>query len=317
MLSVLLNLMCTGSHDKPSLSAHPSPVVVLGQRVELQCDSHSESDFFKLYKELGDPIPEVHERPFRDKTLLGPVTRAHGGTYRCYNYNHQYSNELSSHSDPLKIIISGIYKKPFLLVPYSNLVKSGEKVTLECHSEIMFDIFILTSHRKRIIKESCQHSAESHLGGSRAKFSMGPVTRDHAGSYTCYGSYNQTPYEWSESSDPVDIKITGLYKKPSLSAFMGPVLMSGENVTLVCSSDHPFDMFHLSGDGVPRGHGLPAVQSHNGTFQATFPLCPVTQAGNYRCYGSFRNSSHAWSSPSDPLCLSVTGKTASYISHVL
>ncbi|MEJ1283918.1 natural cytotoxicity triggering receptor 1 [Cricetulus griseus] len=216
MLSVLLNLMCTGfflvlrmlaqagSHDKPSLSAHPSPVVVLGQRVELQCDSHSESDFFKLYKELGDPIPEVHERPFGDKTLLGPVTRAHGGTYRCYNYNHQYSNELSSHSDPLKIIISG------------------------------------------------------------------------------------------------------LYKKPSLSAFMGPVLMSGENVTLVCSSDHPFDMFHLSGDGVPRGHGLPAVQSHNGTFQATFPLCPVTQAGNYRCYGSFRNSSHAWSSPSDPLCLSVT-----------
>lgn len=112
-------------------------------------------------------------------------------------------------------LFPGIYKKPFLLVPYSNLVKSGEKVTLECHSEIMFDIFILTSHRKRIIKESCQHSAESHLGGSRAKFSMGPVTRDHAGSYTCYGSYNQTPYEWSESSDPVDIKITGKMVLPA------------------------------------------------------------------------------------------------------
>uniref|UniRef100_A0A8C8UP33 Immunoglobulin domain-containing protein n=1 Tax=Peromyscus maniculatus bairdii TaxID=230844 RepID=A0A8C8UP33_PERMB len=210
----------------------------------------------------------------------------------------------------------GIYRKPFLLALPTSLVKAGEKVTLECHSEIMFETFILTSHRKKIIKTSFKLSAESHLGGSHGNFSIGPVTPDHAGTYTCYGSYNRTPYEWSKSSDPVDIKITGLYKKPSLSALIDPVVMSGENMTLSCVSDIHFDMFHLTREGVTLGQGLPAVQSHNGTFQSNFLLGLVVQGRTYRCYGSFKNSSHAWSSPSDPMCLPVTGKKFSYISQI-
>ena len=103
----------------------------------------------------------------------------------------------------------GIYRKPFLLVLTTPLVKLGEKATLKCNSEITFDIFILTSHRMGVIKDSFQLSAESHRGMSYANFPIGPVTPDHAETYTCYGSYKQTAYEWSESSDPVDIKITG------------------------------------------------------------------------------------------------------------
>ncbi|XP_076428694.1 killer cell immunoglobulin-like receptor 3DL1 [Peromyscus maniculatus bairdii] len=317
-----------GIHDKPSLSAWPSHVVTLGQYVDLRCDYHKESSMFKLYKELGPPMPQFHDRKFFKTLLLGPVTPEFGGTYRCYNYNHQYPNKLSSHSDPLEIIISGIYRKPFLLALQTSLVKAGEKMTLECHSEIMFETFILTSHRKKIIKASFELSAESHLGGSQANFSIGPVTPDHAGTYTCYGSYNHTPYEWSESSDPVDIKITGLYKKPSLSALLGPVVMTGENVTLSCISDHQFDVFHLSIEGVPQGHGLPAMQSHNRTFQANFLLGPVIQTGKYRCYGSFSNSFHVWSSPSDPwyfpakgnctLCTELDSKTYNHRNlHIL
>uniref|UniRef100_A0A8C8W5P2 Ig-like domain-containing protein n=1 Tax=Peromyscus maniculatus bairdii TaxID=230844 RepID=A0A8C8W5P2_PERMB len=195
---------------------------------------------------------------------------------------------------------------PFLLALPTPLVNLGEKVTLECRSEIMFDTFILTSHKTGTIKGSFKLSAEHCHGGSQANFSIGPVTSDDAGTYTCYGSFNHSPYEWSESSDPIDIKITGLYKKPSLSALLGPVLISGENVTLSCISDHQFDMFHLSIEGVPLGQGLPAMQSHNGTFKAKFLLGPVIQTGNYRCYGSFSNSSHVWSSPSDPWYFSVT-----------
>ncbi|XP_038173593.2 killer cell immunoglobulin-like receptor 3DL1 [Arvicola amphibius] len=309
---ILRMLAQAGSHDKPSLSAWPSPVVPNGQHVEFRCDSNKYTTF-KLYKEYGDPIPQIHERIFQKSLLLGPVTRAYAGTYRCYDYNCQCPSELSSHSDPLKIIISGIYRKPFLLVLSTPLVKSGEKITLECHSEIMFDTFILTSHRKQIINGSFQLPAKSHHGRFHANFSIGPVTPDHAGVYTCYGSYNQTPYEWSEFSDPVDIKITGLYKKPSLSAIRGPVVMSGENMTLSCTSDYQFDMFHLSREGVPQGHGLPAEQSHRGTFKANFLLVTMIQSGTYRCYGFFRNSSHVWSSPSDPLYISVTGNCTSCI----
>ncbi|XP_076428337.1 killer cell immunoglobulin-like receptor 3DL1 [Peromyscus maniculatus bairdii] len=199
-----------------------------------------------------------------------------------------------------------IYKKPFLLALQPPLVNLGEKVTLECRSEIMFETFTLTSHKNGTIKDSFELSAEHFYGGSQVNFSIGPVTPDDAGTYTCYGSFNHSPYEWSESSDPIDIKITGLYKKPSLSALIEPVVMSGENMTLTCFSDLQFDMFHLSREGVPKEHGLPSVKSHNGTFQANFHLGPVVQAGNYRCYGSFRNSSHLWSTPSDRLYILVT-----------
>uniref|UniRef100_A0A8C8UIA2 Ig-like domain-containing protein n=1 Tax=Peromyscus maniculatus bairdii TaxID=230844 RepID=A0A8C8UIA2_PERMB len=210
-----------------------------------------------------------------------------------------------------------LYRKPFLLALQPSLVNLGEKVTLECRSEIMFDTFILTSHKNGTIKDSFELSAGHYHGGSQANFSIGPVTPDDAGTYTCYGSFNHSPYEWSESSGPIDIKITGLYKKPSLSALMEPVVMSGENMTLTCFSDLQFDMFHLSMEGVPKDHGLPSVKSHNGTFQDSFHLGSVVQAGNYRCYGSFRNSSHLWSTPSDPLYILVTGKRTSYIPHIL
>ncbi|XP_037058062.1 killer cell immunoglobulin-like receptor 3DL1 [Peromyscus leucopus] len=318
MLSVLLNLICTGlflvlrtlaqagSHDKPSLSAWPSHIVPLGQRVELRCDSHSVYYTFKLYKELGNPIPHIHGRPFQRKFVFEPVTTEHAGTYRCYGFNDHYPIKISANSDPVKIIISGVYRKPFLLALQPPLVNLQEKVTLECYSEIMFETFILTSHKNGTIKDSFELSAEHYHWGSQANFSIGPVTPDDAGTYTCYGSYNHTPYEWSESGDPIDIKITGLYKKPFLSALMGPVVMSGENMTLSCVSELQFDMFHLSREGVPKEHGLPSVKSHNETFQANFHLGPVVQAGYYRCYGSFRNSSHLWSSPSDPLYLPVT-----------
>ncbi|XP_052616325.1 killer cell immunoglobulin-like receptor 3DL1 [Peromyscus californicus insignis] len=295
-----------GYHDKPSLSARPSHIVPLGQRVELQCDSNRSYYAFMLYKEHGNPIPQIQGRPFKKKFVLDPVTSAHAGTYRCQGFNYHYLFKNSANSDPVKIIISGIYKKPFLLALQTPLVDLGEKVTLECRSEIMFETFILTSHKNGTIKDSFELSAEHHLGGSQANFSTGPVTPDHAGTYKCYGSYNRSPYEWSDSSDPIDIKITGLYKKPSLSALMGPVVMSRKNVTLSCVSDLQFDMFHLSTEGVPKGHGLPSVKSHNGTFQANFHLGPVVQAGNYRCYGSFRKSSHVWSTPSDPLYILVT-----------
>uniref|UniRef100_A0A8C8W6W0 Ig-like domain-containing protein n=1 Tax=Peromyscus maniculatus bairdii TaxID=230844 RepID=A0A8C8W6W0_PERMB len=139
-------------------------------------------------------------------------------------------------------LLLGIYKKPFLLALQPPLVNLGEKVTLECRSEIMFETFTLTSHKNGTIKDSFELSAEHFYGGSQVNFSIGPVTPDDAGTYTCYGSFNHSPYEWSESSDPIDIKITGLYKKPSLSALIEPVVMSGENMTLTCFSDLQFDM---------------------------------------------------------------------------
>ncbi|KAF5916983.1 hypothetical protein HPG69_013905, partial [Diceros bicornis minor] len=67
-----------------------------------------------------------------------------------------------------------------------------------------------------------------------------------------------------------------IHKKP-LSAQVGPMVMSGENLALFCESDSLFDKDHLSREGEAEEHWLTGRQSHNGAFQAVYPLGSVTQ----------------------------------------
>ncbi|XP_033085024.1 LOW QUALITY PROTEIN: killer cell immunoglobulin-like receptor 2DL3 [Trachypithecus francoisi] len=199
----------------------------------------------------------------------------------------------------------GVHRKPSLLALPSPLVKSEETVILQCWSDIKFEHFLL--HQVGKFEEPLHLIGDLHDGGSKANVSISPVTPALAGTYQCYGSFTHSPYEWSAPSDPLDIVITGLYGKPSLSAQPGPTVRAGENVTLSCSSQSSFDMYHLSREGEARELRLPAVPSVHRTFQADFPLGPATHGGTYRCFGSFRAPPFEWSDPSDPLPVSVTG----------
>ena len=82
------------------------------------------------------------------------------------------------------------------------------------------------------------------------------------------------------------------------------MLRSGENVTLVCSSESAFDQLHLLRERGNLGRG------RRGALQAEFPLGPGTSAhsGVCGCHGSFTRSPYSWSDSSEPLFLSVTGE---------
>uniref|UniRef100_A0A4W2I8E0 Putative killer cell immunoglobulin-like receptor like protein KIR3DP1 n=1 Tax=Bos indicus x Bos taurus TaxID=30522 RepID=A0A4W2I8E0_BOBOX len=215
--------------------------------------------------------------------------------------------------DSLKLtssLLLGVFTKPSISAHPSPLVGAGENVTLRCHSPLL-DKFIL--HQENSTGHFQRRGEMLTRGHAPADFVIGPMTLASAGTYRCYGSLRHSPYEWSAPSDPVDIVITGLSKKPSLSAQGGPVVRSGENVTLVCSSESAFDQFHLLRDGENLECPLAGGQSPHGALQAEFPLGPGTPAhsGVYRCYGSFTHSPYSWSDSSDPLFLSVTGSTTS------
>ncbi|XP_031516127.1 killer cell immunoglobulin-like receptor 2DS4 [Papio anubis] len=198
----------------------------------------------------------------------------------------------------------GVHRKPSLLALPGPLVKSGETVILQCWSDIMFEHFLL--HREGISEDPLCLVGELHDGGSKANISTSPMTPALAGTYQYYGSFTHSPYEWSALSDPLGIVITGRYGKPSLSVQPGPTVHAGENLTLSCSSQSSFDMYHLPREGEAHELRLPAVPRVHGTFQADFPLGPATHGGMYRCSGSFRDSPYEWSDPSDPLPISVT-----------
>ncbi|XP_072872036.1 killer cell immunoglobulin-like receptor 3DS1 isoform X1 [Chlorocebus sabaeus] len=302
----------TGDQDKPFLSAQPSAVVPQGGHVTLRC--HYRRGFnnftnFTLYKDDRSHVPIFHSRIFQKSFLMGPVTPAHAGTYRCRGSHPHSPTEWSALSDPLAIRVTGVHRKPSLLALPGPLVKSGETVILQCSSDTVFGHFFLQS--EVTFEEPLHLVGELRGGGSQANYSIRPTMSALPGTYRCYGSVTHSPYVLSAPSDPLDIMITGLYDKPSLSAQPGPTVQAGENVTLSCSSQNSFDVYHLSREGEARELRLPAVPSVNRTFQADFPLGPSTHGGTYRCFGSFHIAPYEWSDPSDPLSVSVTGNPSS------
>ncbi|XP_060254181.1 putative killer cell immunoglobulin-like receptor like protein KIR3DP1 [Ovis aries] len=298
-----------GEYDKPSLSAWPSTMVSLGQTVTLQCHFDSPFKRFRLFKTDGTSLTELHGKHFNTLTL-GPVTREHAGSYICSGFSRSLP-VFYTRSDPLQIVVTGVFTKPSISAHPSPLMRVGENVTLRCQSLLWFDKFIL--HQENSTGNFQRHGQTLTGGLATADFSIGPMTLVSAGTYRCYGSLSHSPYVWSAPSDPVDIIITGLSKKPFLSAQGSPVVRSGENVTLVCSSESAFDQFHLLRDGENLGCPVAGGWSPHGALEAEFPLGPVTpdHSGVYRCYGSFTHSPYSWSESSDPLFLSVTESTTS------
>ncbi|XP_008584300.1 PREDICTED: natural cytotoxicity triggering receptor 1 [Galeopterus variegatus] len=134
---------------------------------------------------------------------------------------------------------------------------------------------------------------------NKVKFLIPSMTSRTAGQYSCLYRSGEL---WSKLSDPLDLVVTGMYDTPTLSVHPRPEVISGENVTFYCRLETATSKFFLLKEGRPS-----RTQHRHGNIQAEFPMGPVTTAhrGTYRCFGSYNN--HAWSFPSEPLKLLVTG----------
>ncbi|XP_045019169.1 putative killer cell immunoglobulin-like receptor-like protein KIR3DX1 [Bubalus bubalis] len=202
MCPTLLSLLSLGEYEKLSLSAWPSPVVPLGQTVTLWCHSRSPLKRFTLFKTDERRHLPVLQGRYVNNFTLGPVTREHAGFYMC---SRAY---WSAPSDPLQIVVSGVFTKPSISAHPGPLMQRGENVALRCHSLVVFDKFILHQESSTGHFQIC---GEMFTGGhATADFVIGPMTLATVGSYRCYGSLSSSPYEWSAPSDPVDIVITEL-----------------------------------------------------------------------------------------------------------
>ncbi|XP_045435647.1 leukocyte immunoglobulin-like receptor subfamily B member 4 isoform X5 [Pipistrellus kuhlii] len=128
---------------------------------------------------------------------------------------------------------------------------------------------------------------------------------DRTGLYCCF---YQSGEHKSQLSDPLRLVMTGSYDKPSLSNMNAKVVASGHDVKLQCFSRIKFDKFILTKEEAPQFTRTQSSTAQDNGQQTTFHLDHVTstQAGTYRCYGSFNTDPDVWSHPSDPLQLEVT-----------
>ncbi|XP_059523330.1 leukocyte immunoglobulin-like receptor subfamily A member 6 [Myotis daubentonii] len=311
-LSDPLELAVTGAFNKPSLSALPSPVVTSGGKVTLQCGSGQGFHRFiltkegdhRLYRKLNSqPQPIVQ---YQALFPVGPVTPTQRWRFRCYGCYRNRPYVWSLPSDALELLVPGESEKPSLLSQQGPIVASGQSLTLQCRSDVGYDRFALYKEGGRDLPQSLVLQPQAGL--SQAHFPLGTVSSSHGGRYRCYGGYNLSS-EWSAPSDPLDILVAGnLSHRPSLSVQPGPRVASGENVTLLCQSRSPRDMFLLSKEGA-ADPPLRLRSEHRGwQFQAEFSMSPVTSAhgGTYRCYSSYSTSPFLLSPPSESVKLLVS-----------
>ncbi|XP_023363712.1 leukocyte immunoglobulin-like receptor subfamily A member 4 [Otolemur garnettii] len=200
------------------------------------------------------------------------------------------------------------YGKPTLSALPSRVVTSGGSVILKCASWPKFDKFILTNEGQQNLSWTLD-SSQPFFGQFEALFTVGPVTPSYKWMFRCYGYHRNNRQVWSEPSDPVELFVSGVSRKPSLLAPQGPMLASGQSLTLQCRSDVGYDRFTLSQDGGRVLTERPGWQPQAGVSQVDFPLGPVrgSHGGQYRCYGRY-NISLEWSAPSDPLDILISGQ---------
>ncbi|XP_001076302.3 leukocyte immunoglobulin-like receptor subfamily B member 3A isoform X1 [Rattus norvegicus] len=307
-----LELVVTGiyNYHPLMLSGPPSPVVPEGGNVTLHCTSHRYYDKFILIKE-DQKFSSSLDTKYISSTgqhqalfVMGPMTPNYSGTFRCYGYYKHTPQLWSEPSNLLKILITGLSKKPSLLSQQGYFLAPGISLTLQCYSDINYGTFALYKVGEAdIIQSSSQWTKD---GLSMANFTLSHST---GGQYRCYGAHNLSS-EWSASSDPLDILITGqLHHVLFLSVMPNSTVHSGENVTLMCWSTYSVDTFILSkeGSGQPPLRLKSKIQDQQ--YQSEFSMSGVTSklSGTYRCYGSHDSSLYLLSFASAPVELIVSG----------
>ncbi|XP_023605003.1 leukocyte immunoglobulin-like receptor subfamily A member 6, partial [Myotis lucifugus] len=284
----------------------PGNVIPWRNPVTIWCQGTPGANEYRLDKERS-PVPWDRQKPQepgdKAKFLITHMTNLQAGIYRCYYHS---PTGLSEHSDPLELVVmTGFYSKPSLSALPSPVVTSGGNVTLQCGSWPGFDRFILTKEGDHRLSWTLDSQPS---GRFQALFPVGPVTPTHRWRFRCYGCYRNSPHVCSHPSDPLELLVPGESGKPSLLSQQGPIVASGQSLTLQCRSDVGYDRFALHKEG---GRDLPqslVLQPQAGLSQAHFPLDTVSSShgGRYRCYGGY-NLSSEWSAPSDPLDILVAG----------
>ncbi|XP_054566030.1 leukocyte immunoglobulin-like receptor subfamily A member 6 [Eptesicus fuscus] len=306
-----LDILVAGQlSDRPSLSVQPGPRVASGENVTLLCQSWSQRDTFLLSKEGAADPPlrlrsEHRAQQFQAEFSMSPVTSADGGTYRCYSSRSTSPFLLSRPSETLELLVSGDVPRPSIWADPGPIVTKGSPVTIWCQGSLQASAYLLYEERgwEPLDTRKPQNSS------NKAGFLIGAMTQSHAGRYQC--AYYTTGDILSERSDSLLLVVTGVGGAPSLSAQPGPVVASGGNLSLSCSSRVTLGTFHLlkEGGADPPQHMEAEPRIHTGRWWAIFPLGPVSPShgGTYRCYGSSSTYPNVWSQPSAPLHIEVTG----------
>ncbi|XP_052568907.1 leukocyte immunoglobulin-like receptor subfamily A member 6 [Peromyscus californicus insignis] len=243
---------------------------------------------------------------FRNTTVICPCTAAH----KCCPHLHPLRSTASRRRGAIPTTCTTrAYSKPSLSAHHSPVVTEGGNVTLQCASRQPYHWFILTKEGPQKLSWTQESQYNYSTRQFQALFSVGPVTSSQRWTFRCYSFNRNRPQVWSEPSDPLELLVSGLSKKPSLLTHQGHILDPGKSLTLQCCSDINYDRFALYKLGGADFNQNGGHWTEAGLSLANFTLGPVNSStgGQYRCYGA-NNLSSEWSASSDALDILITGQ---------
>ncbi|KAI5938370.1 Immunoglobulin superfamily member 1 [Manis javanica] len=296
-----VELVVTEFYPKPTLLAQPGPVVLPGKNVKLHCQGAFQGMRFALLQE-GTQVPLQFQSASGNSAdfLLHTVGAQDSGNYSCVYYETTMSNRGSYLSKPIMIWVTDTFPKPWLFAEPSSVVHMGKNVTLWCQGPVHGVGYIL--HKER-------EATSMQLWGSTSNDGAFPITnisRTSIGRYSCCYHPDWTTPIKLQPSNTLELMVTGLLPKPSLSAQPGPIVAPGENMTLQCQGEQPDSTFVLLKEGTQE----PLEQQRPSGYRADFwmPAVRGEDSGIYSCVYYLDSAPFAASNHSDSLEIWVTDK---------
>ncbi|XP_051017782.1 leukocyte immunoglobulin-like receptor subfamily A member 5 [Acomys russatus] len=205
-----------------------------------------------------------------------------------------------------KAVLAGTLSVPIIWAEPDSVVKWGTTLSIWCQG----DFEALEYHVEKAGSLSPLYRQHSLEHKNKVNFSISFLSDRHGGRYRCY---YLSPAGQSELSNPLELVVTGFYRKPTLSVLPSSAETSGGNMTVQCGSSLGYDRFILTREGEHKlSRTISAQNAPKGQFQALFAVGPVTlsRKWTYRCYGNYKSNPYVWSESSDPLDLLVSDSHA-------
>ncbi|KAL4695503.1 hypothetical protein H8959_000598 [Pygathrix nigripes] len=226
--SKVLELEAPGQLPKPIFWIQAETPPLPGCNVNILCHGWLQDLVFMLFKE-GYAEPVDYQVPTGTMAIfsIDNLTPEDEGVYICRTHIQMLPTLWSEPSNPLKLVVAGLYPKPTLTVHPGPIMAPGESLNLRCQGPIYGMTFALM--RVEDLEKSFYHKKTIK---NEAYFFFQSLKIQDTGHYLCF--YYDASYRGSLLSDVLKIWVTDTFPKTWLLARPSPVVQMGQNVSLRC-----------------------------------------------------------------------------------
>nr|XP_012314184.1 immunoglobulin superfamily member 1 isoform X3 [Aotus nancymaae] len=288
-----LKLVVAGLYPKPTLTAHPGPIMAPGESLNLRCQGPIYGMTFALMRVEDLEKSFYHKKTIKNEAyfFFRSLKIQDTGHYLCFYYDGSYRGSLLS--DVLKIWVTDTFPKTWLLARPSPVVQMGQNVSLRCQGQV--DGVGLALYKKGEDKPLQFLDATSI--DDNTSFILNNVTYNDTGIYSCHYLLTWKTSIRMPSHNTVELMVVDKPPKPSLSAWPSTVFKLGKAITLQCRVSHPVLEFSLEWEERETFQKF----SEDGDF--IISNVDGKGTGTYSCSYRIETQPDIWSHRSEPLKL--------------